>query len=524
MNINTTINLDDLLNSNEENSSEEVVEILKESITETAKSIEENAPLPDFDAIVTEWSYRCDKGYPDMKNKLDMIKLQEILNEMGVVSPFKQIEEETPKKKSVVKKVVKKLPTVDDSKSYGIGIPIDPKDTATIKAFKTKLSKIDWENKDKVNTAVLDIFYTLSEVEQKKCVKGFQTSNLETYVNETWTNWRSFFNINPTGMGRGEAMTVMAVKGASSGGTQSKDLITTDEGIWEIKEQPDSIRLAKSGAVGKFNYANSLREFYKLLKDIKLDDVKNDDKLKKNLQTLIGKQEDADKIFNILVTNFRGEGFGKTKSKTAAADEDDVEFTEDNFFERIGNMTELPLGVIELHYLGFKALNGAIDIVKQNKDLLANAKIILRTPGDDKDPEFFINPKDADKIKSAGKKALSKVDITIAKPATKSNVTFLYAMLNIMRHEFVKDPDAIPKDFKTVLDKYFATAPAIEGILWFFGKKRKDGSPIDKPNLGRRENWTIYGISQSQAKVQRRAQADTQAEAYTFMKRQLAIT
>ena len=51
MNINTTINLDDLLNSNEENSSEEVVEILKESITETAKSIEENAPLPDFDAI-----------------------------------------------------------------------------------------------------------------------------------------------------------------------------------------------------------------------------------------------------------------------------------------------------------------------------------------------------------------------------------------------------------------------------------------------------------------------------------------
>ena len=92
MNINTTINLDDLLNSNEENSSEEVVEILKESITETVKSIEENAPLPDFDAIVTEWSYRCDKGYPDMKNKSDMIKLQEILNEMGVKSPFKQVQ------------------------------------------------------------------------------------------------------------------------------------------------------------------------------------------------------------------------------------------------------------------------------------------------------------------------------------------------------------------------------------------------------------------------------------------------
>ena len=105
MNINTTINLDDLLNSNEENSSEETVEILKESIVETAKLIEENAPLPDFDAIVTEWSYRCDKGYPDMKSKSDMIKLQEILNEMGVKSPFKQIqltEKDKPKKKATV--------------------------------------------------------------------------------------------------------------------------------------------------------------------------------------------------------------------------------------------------------------------------------------------------------------------------------------------------------------------------------------------------------------------------------------
>ena len=158
MNINTTINLDDLLNSNEENSSEEVVEILKESIAETVKSIEENAPLPDFDAIVTEWSYRCDKGYPDMKNKSDMIKLQEILNEMGIKSPFKQVqltELDKPKKKLVVKKVVKKVikkqPTVSNSKEYGPGIPFNDKDTAIIKAFKTKLSKIDWENKSAVN-------------------------------------------------------------------------------------------------------------------------------------------------------------------------------------------------------------------------------------------------------------------------------------------------------------------------------------------------------------------------------------
>ena len=78
MNINTTINLDNLLNSNEEISSEES----KEIIIETKTTSTSKEPKLDFDAIVTEWSYRCDKGYPDIKNKSDMFKLQEILNEM----------------------------------------------------------------------------------------------------------------------------------------------------------------------------------------------------------------------------------------------------------------------------------------------------------------------------------------------------------------------------------------------------------------------------------------------------------
>ena len=530
MNINTTINLDDLLNSNEENSSEEVVEILKESIVETAKSIEENAPLPDFDAIVTEWSYRCDKGYPDMKNKSDMIKLQEILNEMGIKSPFKQVqltELDKPKKKPVVKKAVKKLPTVSNSKEYSEGIPIDPKDTATIKAFKTKLSKIDWENKSAVNTKILDIFYKLSEKEQKDCVRLFQASDLTEYTDDsgTWTYWRRFFDIKLDGMGRGEAMSVMAIEGASSGGTKEKDLITTNEGVWEIKEKPDSIRLAKSGAVGKFVYANEIRDFYKLLKDIKLDDVKNDDKLKKNIQALIGNEEEAVGIFNILINNFRGDAYSTTKNEDG--DDEDVSaeassINEDNFFERISNGGELPSGVIELHYQGFQALYKKIDVVKQNKDLLANAKLILRTPGDDVDPEFYINPEDAAKIKKTYNKKSTKVDITIAQPANKENVNFVYAMLNIMRHTFVQDPDKIPKDFKAVLDGYFTSGgTTIEGILWFLGGKSRS-QDIDQPHLGKRKDWVIFGISQSQAKVKRRVTA-VKSNA-TWMQKQLTLT
>jgi hypothetical protein len=508
-----SIDLDALFaKSNNESVNDTPKEIIIETKTTSTSSSKES--IPDFDAIVTEWSYRCDKGYPDMKNKSDMIKLQEILDEMGIKSPFKRVqltELDKPKKKSVVKKVVKKvitkLPTVDNSKGYGPGIPINDKDNSTAKAFKTKLKTIAWENPAKANKRILEIFYTLGEKEQKECVKLFQASTLDQYISTTWSTWKKFFDINPAGMGRGEAMSVMAIAGAKSGGTKQKDLILIpSEGTWEIKEKPDSIRLAKSGAVGKFVYAREISKFYDLLNDIKLNVKGNDSKLKANIKALIGNEEESTKIFNILINNFRGDEYSKTKNKDGDDGPEGSSIDEGNFFERISNGGELPSGVIELHYQGFQALFDKIKVVKQNKDLIANAKLILRTPEFDVDPEFYINPQDAAKIRKASDKKSTKVDITIAAPANETNVKFVYAMLNIMRHIFVKTPDAIPKDFVNVLDNYFSSdGQPIEGIVWFLGEGKS--GDIAQPHKGPRKDWVIFGISQSQAKVKRRETA-----------------
>ena len=95
-------------------------------------------------------------------------------------------------------------------------------------------------------------------------------------------------------------------------------------------------------------------------------------------------------------------------------------------------------------------------------------------------------------------------------------------MLNIMRHEFVQDPDKIPKDFKDVLDGYFTSGgTTIEGILWFHGGKSKSQN-IDQPHKGERAKWVIFGISQSQAKVKRRVTAEKSNA--TWMQKQLALT
>jgi hypothetical protein len=64
----------------------------------------------DFDSVLREWSYRCDKGYPEVGNPSDMIHLQNIFEELGVESPFPKITTEAippaakPKKKSLTAK------------------------------------------------------------------------------------------------------------------------------------------------------------------------------------------------------------------------------------------------------------------------------------------------------------------------------------------------------------------------------------------------------------------------------------
>ena len=227
MNINTTINLDDLLNSNEENSSEEVVEILKESITETAKSIEENAPLPDFDAIVTEWSYRCDKGYPDMKSKSDMIKLQEILNEMGVASPFKRIEELTAQQraaKAAKAKAAKSPATVKKKVSKK---PSTAGNLAKFMALVNGEAEGQTNNPDipdGVKQRLFDVFKKYPD-KQATWIKQFQQMEDEVeFVGNEGAPWQEFFGcIASSGMGRGEMQAVMAIRGAKSGGTKEKD-------------------------------------------------------------------------------------------------------------------------------------------------------------------------------------------------------------------------------------------------------------------------------------------------------------
>jgi len=446
--------------------------------------------LPDLDAILEEWSWRCDKGYPNFNNTSDRIKLQEVLDEMGIPVPFERIVKEDT------------ASAWDDLKT---GTPNE-------KAFKTLLdtTELNFEN-NSIYQSVYDVFIKLSTVEQTEVIEKFQSMTVDQFANGGWKPFKAFFDARGYGgtlPGRGEMMAVLAIKGASSGGSKEKDLQVSG-GSWEIKEAPNSIRMAKSGAIGKFEYVDLAKDFYKLLTNIKLNNPDLDNNLKANLAKVFTTKEIADDIYKILITNFRGDFFKSTEEDVQDADTT----TSETFFNRT-KTSEWPTGVIDLHYQGFIALKEKRDEVLNNKELINNAKLILRTAKQD-DKEFYINPEDSEEIANA--KPGTDVNIKVATPAKGDIVEFLQNMLLIMKHPLVKDPSSIPKDFLKVRDSYFTTSN-IKGIMYYEKGKNKGLDPT--PHLGFPKDWIVYGIS-TNGKMQK---ASTSAKSKTeFLRAQVNL-
>ena len=64
--------------------------------------------MVNIDALLTEWAYRCEKGYPDMDSPSDLRVLKSILKEQGISLPefqeqvITEEEEKGPSKKELI--------------------------------------------------------------------------------------------------------------------------------------------------------------------------------------------------------------------------------------------------------------------------------------------------------------------------------------------------------------------------------------------------------------------------------------
>lgn len=465
-------------------------EVLTEAVLENSVITEQTQikDLPNFDAIVSEWAWRCDKGYPDFNSNADRVKLQEVLDEMGVELPFERIQEapdvkkKTGKESESLTKLEKTFMDLVNGKAPGQTNNPDIPDT--------------------VKKSILDVFKQYP-AKQKLWIQQFQQmKGVDEFVKAKGAPWTEFFDcISPAGMGRGEMMAVMAIKGAKSGGTAEKDLKLPGNVFWEVKEDPTGIRMAQSGFAGRFKYINELRKFYELLTQIELNDSTKDSELKASLVKVFGNEETANSMYNILTTNFRGDGYGVSKKDKQAAEKDNTTvITKENFFDRMIAAAEYPTGVIDLHYDGFKKLKDLRATIISQKELVNNAKLVLKTAGSDNDTQYYISAKDAAEIQAAGQKG-KEARIKVTAPVQKDFKEFLYAILNIVKHPFVKDPDEIVQDFIERKNDYFSH---IKGFVYYLKR-----DPV--PRKGFAKDFVIYGISQSMGKMESKEYAGTKS-------------
>ena len=458
----------------------------KKVITETVTS----KPKPDTEAILAEWSWRCDKGYPDFNNKNDMIKLQEVLDEMGIELPFKRIKEADKKPAAAKKTAPKKKSTFT---------PADK--AAAIARMKEVIDKSGIS--ETAAQQMVDLLKKMTPAEVEPIATEFQTNTVDQFFNGGWKTFEKFWAIkgDKVGTGRGELMAVMAIKGASSGGTGKKDLQLSNGKQWEVKEDPYSIRMAKSGFAGLFEYVDEMRTFYKYLVNLNLNDTSKDKQLEANLKAAFNDDALATKMLTILKKNFRGDGFKATK-----ADLDDPNYVDaETFFQRVKIAAELPASVIQLHYNAFIELKELRKDLIKNPDLIKTAKMTVKTS--DAENDYYISKDDAEELRTA--KVDAEVSIHKGKPASNKDFrVFMFNFLKIFDHTYTKNPDQLVKGFNNQKADYFGE---VEGVLYYFKGERQ-------PNKGFTTDFVVFGISQGQGKLSLRDKY--QGKGYTWIDRQ----
>ena len=329
-----------------------------------------------------------------------------------------------------------------------------------------------------------DILTSMSADEIKVLRQKFQSMKIEDYINGGWKTFEEFFPIKgeKTGTGRGELMAVMAIKGATSGGTGEKDLKIDGVGTYEVKEDPNNIRMAKSGFAGLFEYTPKIKDFYKLLDKLNLNNPSNDENLLDSLKKAFNNDSTANEIFKILTVNFRGDGFKSSKESA----EDNV--TESNFFARAQIAAEIPSGVIQLQFDGFLKLQDLRKDILKNSDLIKNAKMLVKFK--DVEAEYWISGEDAEELKNA--KPNSDVSIKKGVNVNKGdNKVFMYNLIEIFKHPYTVNPIAISDDFSKRKNEYFGE---VKGILYYM-----EGNP--EPHIGQKNEFVVYAISQNMGKL-----------------------
>lgn len=419
-NTSNIIDLDALFNKQEESKPQLVTE--NTVITETVQP----SPMPDIEAIVSEWSWRCDKGYPDMNNISDRIKLQEVLDGMDIQLPFERIYEapDTNTDRSFdytayPKILIAELTKEKKIQEFGQYIQSLPGGTVP----------------DTVRRGISDI--CKSKDATAKLVKVFkQYSDLENLrkINPSEGIYNQLYKIQPKGTGPGEILISWIIEGAIvQGGTVSYDIDYNGQ-HWEVKSListkgnlPEPIDPAKYGEIGKFNFSRELQLFFE-----KIVDPYYDNKLRDSVILLT----DADNVkakLNQILDIF--ESIPRTSADGSKLLSASIGEMRPIIFNKFYN------AITEIHKLLPKSVQAAAKVSR------------ISVKSSTTDAQYWIDPEDVDDItKSAGKD--KPVSIKIGSKITDEGKEAKIWLSTFLNNKFIKTPKYFIDSLVTIRDGF----------------------------------------------------------------------
>lgn len=192
-----------------------------------------------IDKLLLEWSWRCEKGYPDINNPADKKVLDKLLKEYNIL--------------------LEKIPNTSQEDTQN--------------PFFKKASEVG----KKISKDIVQVYSTLSPEQQTQVdqeVEKYNISSFRNNISKLSTIFAPFFNISNEGAGRGELLPLFTIKGSKSGGTADKDVLVGSDVI-EVKEldKGNKFRTGKTGSIRDSKLDENTQTFIKILRNLPVQEI-----------------------------------------------------------------------------------------------------------------------------------------------------------------------------------------------------------------------------------------------------------
>jgi len=390
--------------------------------------------MVDIDKILLEWSWRCEKGYPDLKTAKDLAVLKQVLKEMNLPNPFTVLAEADDEITDTNSDFTKQYPALakfytnlDSSKKIEFEDFISTMPSNLLISFKGTMSTL---SKQEI-VLFSDAFKSLATVAElnKKDYKPYQKL-WDTFVGQA--------------IGKGELFISFFVKDAVvQGSTESFDIGVGSE-HYEVKSldildsksgkiKAGNIRPGAEGKVSRFNFTKQLMEFYTLIEELQSPDIRA------NVMSL-GSTSAMKIIVDII---------DSVSTKKASGDLITI------------TPGDVPMGMLDQAYKAILQFHDKVGSTSLNKDV-TTSRISIK--GSSIDSQYWITPEDAKTLASAAGKN-QDVNIKVGSAVTDESKEGKIVLADLFNHPFVKDPKNFTSGLKEIKAAFFGDKA---GLIYFF--------------------------------------------------------